>query len=110
MADVSGERLSDSVAFPSGQVGKKFGKHCRVWGLDPSSEEDRQRLKGTIKGIIDGADEVDEGDWRGQPNPRTFYLRGNDLVIVNALGEFVTVMKGGGDNRRYRSSIGRPGD
>lgn len=100
---------SDRVAFSGGQVGKKFGKHCGDWGLDPASREDRDAMMGIIKSIIDEADRVDIGEWRGQVSPCTFCLKGNDLVIIDPYNEFVTVMKGGGDNKRYKGAIGADG-
>lgn len=59
---------------------------------------------------LDNMDAIDTGDWRGQDGRCTFYRRGNDLVVVNARGEFVTVMRGGASNVRYRRTIGRLGD
>lgn len=99
----------ETVRFSGSQVGKKFGKHCHEWGLDPSSEKDRDKMMDTIKSIIDDADSVDMGEWRGRKGPCTFCLKGNDLVIIDAYGNFVTVMKGGGDNKRYRGAIGHDG-
>ncbi len=96
---------SESARFTDKRFGKKVGKHCRDWGLDPAVSEDRQKLKDIIIGIIDGADDVSTGDWRGQPSPCTFYLKGDDLVITNADGEFVTVMRGGAANARYINAI-----
>ena len=96
---------SSNVILTDKQFGKKAMEHCADWGLDPSSAEDREVLKDIIAGIIDGADSIDVGNWRGQPNPCTYYLRGEDLVIVNADDCFVTIMKGGGSNKRYRNSI-----
>ena len=107
---IPAEQPSSRVEFTDAQFGEKAGRHCADWGLDPSNPEDRDALRGIIETIIDGADSVDTGEWRGQPNPCTFYLKGNDLVIVNADNEFVTIMKGGGNNKRYRNAIGNPGD
>ena len=96
---------SSNVILTDKQFGKKAMEHCADWGLDPSSAEDREVLKDIIAGIIDGADSIDVGNWRGQPNPCTYYLRGEDLVIVNTDDCFVIIMKGGGSNKRYRNSI-----
>ena len=35
------------------------------------------------------------------------YQNGVDVVVVDAEGYFVTVMKGGGDNKRYRNAVRR---
>ena len=97
----------------SGEIGIEDGRIISVreeQGKEKEQAEDRAALRGIIESIIDDADRVDTGDWRGQPNPCTFYLKGNDLVIVNAENEFVTIMKGGGDNKRYRNAIGSSGD
>ena len=104
------KRASSDVIINNRQLGKKAGKHAREWGLDPSASSDRERLEEIIAGIVDNADSVDTGIWRGQPGQCTFYRKGNDLVIVNSRDEFVTIMKGGGENKRYRGAIGRAGD
>lgn len=37
------------------------------------------------------------------------YLNGNYFAIVDPYNEFVTVMKGGGSNKRYKGAIGADG-
>lgn len=101
------DRRSANVKLTKAQFGKKARKHAAEWGLDPSSPTDRDAFEQVISGIIDEAEDVDIGDWRGQPGPCTFFRKGNDLVIVNADDEFVTIMKGGGSNKRYHNAIGR---
>ena len=96
---------SSRMLFSDGQLGKKFGKHCVDWGLDPASEDDRLEMLRISADIIDYADEVTQGEWWTQPNPCSFYRKGNDVVITNANDEFVTVMKGGVENKRYRATI-----
>lgn len=108
-ADVLNARNSSNVVLGRKQFGKKASKHCKDWGLDPKKEEDRERLKGIIADIIDNSEEVFDGEWRGQPSPCTFYIKGEDAVIVNGNDEFVTVMRGAardvehGGNRRLNS-------
>lgn len=96
---------SSAVLFSDGQMGKKFGKHCGDWGLDPSSADGRLELLRVTADIIDYADEVTAGEWRGRHNPCLFYRRGEDIVIVDADKAFVTVMKGGANNKRYKSTL-----
>jgi hypothetical protein len=48
-------------------------------------------MEDMIRDIIDVPDERIQGDWRSQPNPSTFFVKGNDVVVVNANKEFVTV-------------------
>lgn len=59
---------------------------------------------------LDNMKAVNTEKWRGQSRNCTLYKRGDDLVVVNASGEFVTVMRGGASNVRYRRTIGRLGD
>ena len=98
-------KMSGSIVATNHQLGKKIGKHAKDWGLDPSDSDDRNKLQSIIEDIIDNADKVSQGNWRGQPNPCTFYEHDGNLVIVNANNEFVTVMKGGAINVRYQSAI-----
>lgn len=109
-AALPSSKASSNVILKKEQFGKKARKHARDWGLDPSSKADRDGLERIIEDIIDNADAVDSGDWRDQPNPCTFYRKGDDLVIVDADDQFVTVMKGGGSNKRYRNAISGQGN
>lgn len=96
---------SSQVIFTDKQVGKKLGKHAGDWGLDPGSGKDRSKLFSIIRRIIDEASLVSFGEWRDRVNPCSFYQNGVDVVIVDAEGYFVTVIKGGGDNKRYRNAV-----
>lgn len=98
---------SSQVLFTDKQVGKKLGKHAGDWGLDPSLERDRCKLLSIIRRIIDEASLVSFGEWRDRVGPCSFYQNGVDVVVVDAEGYFVTVMKGGGDNKRYRNAVRR---
>lgn len=92
--DLTISRKSD-IIFTNKQRGKKFGKHCVDWGLDPSSAEDREQLENIIHDIVLGRDEIRFGRFSGQPDDVFFYIKGNDVVIAKQNYEFVTVMKGG---------------
>lgn len=109
-AALPSENPSSNVIMTKRQFGKKLTKHAKDWGLNPAAQGDREEFEHIIEGIIDGADDVSRGEWRGQPGPCRFYRRGEDLVIVNANDEFVTVMRGGASNVRYQRAIGRLGD
>lgn len=98
---------SSQVLFTDKQVGKKLGKHAGDWGLDPGSDKDRNKLLSIIRRIVDEADRVDFGIWRGQIGPCAFYIKGNDLVLVDGNGKFASVMKGGVNNKRYKSGTAR---
>ena len=101
---------SEHVTITKNQLGKKFGKHAREWGINFDDPDGLDHFTGIIDAIINEADDIGRGEWRGQPGPCTFYRRGDDLVIVNARNSFVTVMKGGAWNVRYQRAIGRIGD
>lgn len=87
------------------QFGKKSGKHCIDYGLDPSSEEGRTRLKSKILDIVYCSDEVRIGSWRGQSEEVLFYIRGEDAVLTQMNGDFITIMKGAaGGNARVKNA------
>lgn len=44
------------------------------------------------------------GDWRGQQKPVTFYVKGNDVVVVSTDNNFITILKGGVKNARVNSA------
>lgn len=93
---------SSKVILNKTRFGHKLSKHCRDWGLDPSSADDRQRFYEIASDIIDNADEITVGsNWRNQPQPCTYYRKGDDLVLVNGDDEFVTMMRGGATNKRF---------
>lgn len=97
---------SEHVTIDRKQLGKKYGDHAREWGIDFSDPNGRNAFVQVVDDIINHADAIDQGEWWDQPAPCTFYRRGEDLVIVNARNEFVTVMKGGASNVRYQRAIG----
>ena len=101
---------SEHVTVTKKQLGRKFGKHAREWGISFDDPDGRDRFVEIIDGIINEAEDIMQGEWRGQPGPCTFYRKGEDLVIVNAHSEFVTVMKGGASNVRYQRAVGRIGN
>ncbi|MDR2168405.1 MAG: hypothetical protein LBE35_11250 [Clostridiales bacterium] len=76
------------------QFGKKVGKHAQDYGLDPSSENDREKMREIITDIIDNHNEIRRGTWPGQSGEVEFFIKGRDVVISNG-GEFVSVLKDG---------------
>lgn len=83
------------IIFSNKQKGKKFGKHCPDWCLDPSIDEDRDKMEEIIRFINANRDEVREGPFNGQATDVLFYIKGNDIVITKQNGEFITVLKEG---------------
>lgn len=85
----------NDIIFTKKQLGKKFGKHCSDWGLDPSSADDREKMKGIVCDIKEHYDSRGIGAFNGQADECLFYIKGDDVVVTKKNGEFVTVMRGG---------------
>ena len=89
------------------QFGKKIGKHTKEYNLNPKNEEDRKEMGRIINDIIDNADEVVEGKWKGQEGTILFYRKGEDLVLVRKNdNNFVSIFKGGANNGWFKD-LGR---
>lgn len=86
------------------QRGKKFGKHCSDWGLDPSSPADRDKLEKIIEDIYNAPDEIRVGLFNGQTEEVEFRVKGKSCLIVKKNGEFVTVLKDGENNGWLKKS------
>lgn len=94
------------VRFSDAQFGKKVGKHASDFGLNPNSMEDRGKMRAIIERIVDNAEERFYGEWWGQEYPVLFHIVGEDVVIENKYGEFVTVLKGGVSSARVKKARG----
>lgn len=86
------------------QFGKKAGKHAVDWGLDPSKETDRNKLKEIITDIIQNRDEEFTGEWIGQKEEVRFWVKGEDVVITTKSNQYITIMKGGANNARVKEA------
>ena len=84
------------------QFGKKVGKHANVFGLDPKKEEDRIKFGQITSDIYNNPDEIRRGKWRGQQGDVSFYIKGNDVVVVNSGGEYITTLKDGVNNANVK--------
>ncbi len=100
------------------QFGKKAGRHARDFGLDPSNDAEREKMKDIIDDILVSNDEhLTNGSWRGQgkllpsgrraDGPVDFYIKENDVVVVDKNNKFVTVLKGGTANERVIKARGK---
>ncbi|MGF7089391.1 hypothetical protein JOD24_003274 [Kroppenstedtia sanguinis] len=103
------------------QFGKKSGKHAQDYGLDPKVPENRQWIKNHIKNIHKSPNEVRQGSWRGigkklpdgnrGSGDALFYRKGNDVVVTDMQGNFITPLKDGAImNARFRNAIRVFGD
>lgn len=60
-----------------------------------------------INDIIDNADEVVEGKWKGQEGSILFYQKGEDPVLIRKNdNNFVSIFKGGANNGWFKD-LGR---
>jgi len=95
---------SSGIILSDRQFGRKIGKHAKDFGLNPGNNEDRNKLKDIIADIIENKDDYAEGDWRGQPGISKFYIKDENVVVVNEKNEFVTILKGGVTNERVKNA------
>lgn len=85
------------------QFGHKAGKHAYEFGLDVGKEDDREALYGIILSIVNECDEVVHGTWRQKPQGVDFYIKGEDVVVMEN-EDFVTILKEGINNKRVRDA------
>lgn len=95
--------LNNDIIKTDKQFGKKIGKHTKEYGLDPSKQSDREKMKSIIDDILANYDEIAHGDWRGQEGDVDFYIKDDDVVVVNGK-KFVTILKGGISNARVKNA------
>ena len=93
----------DKIVITNKQFGKKVGKHCEDYGLNPSIKKDRDKLLEIISDIVRKSDECVKGSWREQGVSCDMYIKGEDVVVVND-GKFVTILKGGITNARVKNA------
>ncbi len=101
-------RLTDGgnggIIIADKQRGKKLGKHCSDWGLDPKKSEDRDKLEQIIHDIFNHCTEKRIGSYMGQPEDVIFHIKGDDVVVAKPNNEFVTVLKGGVNCARVKNA------
>ena len=94
-ASNSGTMSVQKIFIDPQQFGRKIGKHAYDFDLDPSKSEDRAEMKQIINNIVDNADEVRHGKF-GTYKDVEFYIKGNDVVLVNTENhEFISILKDG---------------
>jgi SPP1 gp7 family putative phage head morphogenesis protein len=95
--------LKNDIIKTDKQFGKKVGKHTKEYGLNPSKTSDREKMKNIIDDILVNYTEIAHGNWRGQEGEVDFYIKGEDVVVVNE-NKFVTILKGGINNARVKNA------
>jgi len=96
------------------QFGQKMAQRARELGLDPSSPKVRHQFQTRIERIFKNADEVRSGPFRGQgPNgtiggDNRFFRRGNDVVVTDANGNFITLLTNGINNGFFKGGVPLP--
>ncbi len=104
-----------SFKITNKKFGKKVGKHAQDFGLNPGDPESRTRIEGVINNIVFEPDESPRlGKWRSvgellpdgnrAEGPAIFFRKGNDVVVTDLNGGFVTILKDGANNKRYLGS------
>lgn len=97
------------IIASSKQLGKKIGKHCEDFSLDPSDPKSRQQVIDRIQDILQKPEKKIQGKFRGQGKRGNtnrgekgdvwFYIKGNDVVVVDKDDKnFVTILKDGAVN------------
>ena len=104
----------DGLKMSDKQFGKKVGKHAGDFGLDPSSPEARDIVKIKANEIYNNSTEIRQGEWSGLgerlpngmrlPGQAKYYIQGNDVVVTELMGNFITIMKGGVNNSRVQAA------
>ena len=97
------ESGKDVIIMTGKQFGKKATKHVKDYGLDVSKEADRRTFFEITQNIVQNYDEIRHGEWRGQDGLCDFYIKGDDVVIINK-GEYVSTLKGGVNNERIKNA------
>lgn len=95
--------MTNGIIKTERQLGKKIGKHAKDYGLNPISEEDRNKFIKIIDDILNHPDEIRYGEWRSQSGESEYYIKGNDVVVINN-NRFVTILKGGINNERIKNA------
>ncbi|MDR0852360.1 MAG: hypothetical protein LBN36_07680 [Clostridiales Family XIII bacterium] len=91
------------IVITNKSFGSKIKQHAKDYGLIPSQANDRRAFLRIIDNIINTAEEIFPGEWRGQDGRVVFFLKGEDVVVVNNK-EFVTILKGGINNARVKAA------
>lgn len=107
-AIIKAESGQTGLRIDGRQIGKKAGKHMAEWGLDPSNPDDRKRFQEISRNIYENADEVRSVEWNfDSDGKRTVrvnaYILGEDVVLAEDTGVYITTMKGGTQNKRVQN-------
>ena len=87
------------------QFGKKIGKHGGYdYGFDIKTKEGREQYRALIEDVRYNFDERAVGDWRSQEEPVIFYIKGENLVVTQLDGEFISLFDGGKKNERAKNA------
>ena len=82
---------------------KKIEKHAVDFELDVTNAQNRCKTLDIIKEIINHPDDILYGQWKSQRDESAFYIKNQDVVVVNH-GKFVTILKGGVNNERVKNA------
>ena len=111
----TGKFIKPDLIVDSAQFGKKVGKHAQDFGLNPALQSSRDFVRNHIDDIYTNADEIRTGMWRGlgdvmengnrADGMANFFRKGNDVVVTDTAGNFVTILKDGAtQNTRFKGA------
>ncbi len=95
------------LSIGSKQFGAKWGKHAADYGLDPASSSSRSWFMNRARDVHLNPDEVRRGAWNpvgGGGDNYFFFRQGDDLLITQPGGEFVTMFPGGRTNAWFKNA------
>lgn len=92
------------LSIGSKQFGTKWGRHATDYGLDPASGSARSWFQGRLRDVHLNPDEVRRGAWRGGGENYFFFRQGDDLLITQPDGTFVTMFPGASTNGWFKSA------
>ena len=83
------------------QFGHKVGQHAQDYGLAPGNQAHRDWIQNHIEDIGNNFVESRQGAWRGGCTDCIFYRKEADVVVAKANGDFITILKGGINNKFF---------
>ncbi|WP_249382312.1 hypothetical protein [Actinotalea sp. K2] len=95
------------LSIGSRQFGAKWGKHAADYGLDPASNSARSSFMSRARDAHLNPVEVRRGAWNpagGGGDNYFFFRQGDDLLVTQPGGEFVTMFPGGSTNAWFKNA------
>ena len=98
--DIKNAKLSIS----DGQFGKKFGKHGMEYVPSLKAPGATEIYREKIYEVRKFYEVRKIGEFKGQDEEVVYYQKGEDLLLTQKNGEFVSLFKGGNENARFKNA------